>query len=248
MTWVADLGVLRLRSQVDAAAPGRRKGSDGIVGDLSHQSRTSDHNPEHPPPAGNPDNQVDAIDLTHDPERGADMAVITEAIRRSKDRRVRYVIFRKRIFSSYAVNGRKAWEWGPYDGSDPHDKHAHVSVNDAHHDETQDWEIGIDMADTTAAVAAHWRQLAVLMLDPAYAARKEIAEPGRMARVPLIELLDRVDENLIAVKAAVVDEAGPLEIVLSTEQLNTIVDAVTRRVGDLVMARLSTFQFREVPE
>lgn len=248
MSWVADLGLLKLRWQVDEVAPHRRKGSDGTKGDEAHAGRTSDHNPEHPPPAGNPDNQVDALDLTHDPASGADMGVLTEALRRSRDRRIRYVIFNRRIFSSYAVNGRKAWEWGPYDGSDPHTGHAHISVNDQHHDETQDWEIGIDMVDTTGAVAAHWRQLAVLMLDPAYAARKEITEQGRMARVPLIELLDRVDENLIAVKAAVVDEAGPLEIVLSTEQLTTIVDAVTRRVSDLVMARLSTFQFREVPE
>lgn len=246
--WVADLGVLKLRNQVDQAAPKRRKDSDGVKGDPAHAARTSDHNPQEPPPAGNPHNQVDAVDLTHDPDNGADMAVVTEAIRRSEDRRVRYVIFNRRIFSSYAANGRKAWEWGPYDGSDPHTGHGHVSVNDQHHDETQDWEIGIDMADTTGAVAAHWRQLAVLMLDPAYAARKEIAEGARLARVPLIELLDRVDENLIAVKAAVVDETGPLEVALSTEQLNTIVTEVTRRVADAVMARLSALRIVEVPE
>lgn len=246
--WVADLGILRLRWQVDQAAPKRNRGSDGVKGDKAHAGRTSDHNPEHPAPAGNPDFQVDAVDLTHDPASGADMAVVTESIRLSRDRRVRYVIFNRRIFSSYAANGRKAWEWGPYDGSDGHEGHAHISVNDQHHDETQDWQIGIDMADSTGAVAAHWRQLAVLMLDPAYAGRREIAEGARLKSVPLIELLERVDENLIAVKGATVDDGGPLEIVLSTEQLDALANQVTRRITDLVMARLSTFRFSEVQE
>lgn len=243
MSWVADLGVLKLRNQVDAAAPGRKKDSDGIVGDLSHQARTSDHNPEHPPPSGNPDNQVDALDLTHDPAHGADMGVVTEAIRLSRDRRVRYVIFNRRIFSSYASNGRKAWEWGPYDGSDPHDKHAHVSVNDEHHDETQDWKIGIDMADTPGGIAAQWRLLSVLMLEPQFAKRPEITAGARLPEVPLIDLLKRVDGNIAAVLTALVDEPGPTEIVLSTEQLNTIIAAVTSQVVDQVIARLGALRF-----
>lgn len=246
--WVADLGLLKLRWQVDQAAPTRRKDSDGTKGDPAHAARVSDHNPEEPPPPGNPHNQVDALDLTHDPKSGADMGVVTEKIRRSKDRRVRYVIFKKRIFSSYAANGRKAWEWGPYDGSDGHEGHAHISVNDVHHDETQDWEIGIGMADTEGAIAAHWRQLALLMVDPAYAKRPEIIEGARLKSVPLIDLLERVDENLIAVRTAVADDAGPMEIVLSTEQLDALANQVTRRITDLVMARLSTFRFSEVQE
>jgi hypothetical protein len=73
------------------------------------------------------------------------MGVVTEAIRKSHDRRVSYVIFNRRIFSSYtSTGGRQAWAWGPYTGTDPHTGHAHVSVNDIHNDETQPWEIGID--------------------------------------------------------------------------------------------------------
>lgn len=246
--WVADRGVLKLRSQVDAAAPRRRKGSDGIVGDLSHQSRTSDHNPQDPAPAGNPPNQVDAVDLTHDPENGADMAVVTESVRRSKDRRVKYVIFNKRIFSSYATNGREAWEWGPYDGSNGHEKHAHVSVNDQHHDETHDWRIGIDMADSEGAIAAHWRQLAVLLLDPYYARRPEILEGARLPSVPLIDLLGRLDQGVVDIRLLLNREPEPVEIVMGTDQLNLIVNEVTRRVTDAVMARLGNLRIAEVQE
>lgn len=146
--WVVDRGLDVLLAQINAAAPDRSKASDGSIGDPAHQARESDHNPESPPPAGNPDEQVDARDFTHDPAHGADMGVVTEAIRKSRDRRVKYVIFNRRIFSSYATATRKAWEWGPYDGEDPHENHAHVSVNDVHHDETQLWAIGIDMGLT----------------------------------------------------------------------------------------------------
>jgi len=145
-TWVVDKGLDKLLAQINAAAPGRNKGSDGSIGDAAHQSRDSDHNPESPPPPGNPDHQVDARDFTHDPAHNADMAVVTESIRVSKDRRVAYVIFNKRIFSSYtSTGGRKAWAWGPYTGEDPHTGHAHVSVNDGNHDQTQAWTIGIDI-------------------------------------------------------------------------------------------------------
>lgn len=140
--WVVDKGLDRLLAQINAKAPGRRKDSDGSIGDAAHQSRDSDHNPESPPPPGNPDHQVDARDFTQDPEHGADMGPISEAIRQSQDRRVSYVIFNRRIFSSYrSTGGREAWAWGSYTGSDPHENHMHVSVNDTHHDETQDWQI-----------------------------------------------------------------------------------------------------------
>lgn len=243
MTYVVDWGLLRLRQQVDDAAPGRSKASDGTIGDAAHAARTSQHNPETPPPPGNPDNQVDALDLTHDPAHGADMGVVTEAIRLSKDRRVLYAIYNRRIFSSYASNGRLAWEWGPYDGSDPHTNHAHVSVNDQHHDETQDWKIGIDMANTPGDIAEQWRQLAVLMLDPMLARRPEIIEKARLSSVPLIDLLKRVDGNVTAALEALVDDPGPTEIVLSTEQLNTIITAVTAQVVDQVIARLGALRF-----
>jgi len=146
--WVVDKGLLKLIAQVDAAAPNRSKASDGTIGDAAHQAGTSAHNPE--ASAGdNPPMQVDAADITHDPDHGADMALMTESIRVSRDRRVKLAIFNRRQFSSYSTATRAALVWGPYSGSDPHTNHAHIEVGDDHNDETQDWEIGIDMSLTT---------------------------------------------------------------------------------------------------
>lgn len=143
-TWVVDRGLDRLLAQINEAAPGRSKASDGSIGDAAHAAGDSDHNPESPPPPGNPDNQVDARDFTHDPAHGADMGVVSEALRASRDRRISYVIFNRRIFSSYtSTGGRQAWAWGAYSGENPHTEHMHVSVNDVNHDQTQDWSIGI---------------------------------------------------------------------------------------------------------
>jgi hypothetical protein len=151
VNWVVDGGLLVLRDQVDEMAPTRRKGSDGTKGDEVHAARASRHNPEHPPPPGNPDYQVDALDLTHDPARGADMAVITENIRLSRDPRVNLVIFNRRKFSSYAHGEYPAWTWRPHDG-DPHEGHAHIEVNDTHHDDTRPWSIGMNPADEKALI------------------------------------------------------------------------------------------------
>lgn len=143
--FVVDKSIPVLFRQVNEMAPNRDKSSDGMLGDLEHSLRTSDHNPESPPPPGNPDDQVDAGDITHDPAHGADMRQVSEAIRLSRDVRVRYVIFNRRIFYSYVVNGVPAYTWQEYFGPDPHTGHMHLSVNDIHHDETQLWDIGADM-------------------------------------------------------------------------------------------------------
>jgi hypothetical protein len=145
-----DKGLLKLRTQIDEGAPNRRKGSDGFKGDADHASRVSDHNPESPPPPGNPDNQIDAGDFTHDPRNGADMGRIAERIRLSRDRRVRYIIFSRRIFYGYDRPGLPAFTWTTYLGTNPHTEHMHVSVNDVHHDETQNWSVGMDSATEKA--------------------------------------------------------------------------------------------------
>lgn len=152
MAWTVDKGLDRLLAQINEAAPDRSKASDGSIGDADHAARASDHNPEDSSEAdapGNPDEQVDARDFTHDPAHGADMNIVAESIRKSKDRRVKYVIWNRRIYSGN--DGPQPWVWRAYAGTNPHDHHMHVSVEDDTHDQTQDWSIGIgdDMALTT---------------------------------------------------------------------------------------------------
>lgn len=144
MAWVVDKGLLKLRDEINMWAPHRSKASDGFIGDAAHQGTVSDHNPQHPAPPGNPDYQVDAGDFTHDPAHGADMGMMSEAVRRSRDRRVKYVIFNRRIFYGSLEAKRRAltpYAWYRYTEDDPHTSHMHVSVEDTTHDQTQEWVI-----------------------------------------------------------------------------------------------------------
>lgn len=146
--FVVDKGLDRLLAQIDEAAPNRSKASDGSIGDEAHQGTSSKHNPEDTEDSqdGNdPDNQVDARDFTHDPANNADMHIVSESIRQSRDVRVYLVIFDGRQFSSYSKDGYPPFTWRPYYGENKHRQHMHVEVNDYHNDDTSPWKIGIDM-------------------------------------------------------------------------------------------------------
>lgn len=136
MTWRAAKSITKLREQIDTAYPNRSMLSDGILGDPSHSSRSSDHNPDQ-------NGIVRAIDITHDPKNGVDCDDITESLVASKDARLKYLIWDRKIVSGSV--GPSPWVWRPYTGSNPHDKHFHLSVvatNQA--DSTREWEIGMD--------------------------------------------------------------------------------------------------------
>lgn len=126
-----------LRAQVNAAFPTRKKSSDGTIGDAAHASRDSDHNPWFKDSFGV--GVVSAIDFTHDPGSGFDAHAFAEALIKSKDRRIKYVISNRRIASG--ANGPLPWKWRPYNGANPHTQHMHLSVLRERCDETQKWEV-----------------------------------------------------------------------------------------------------------
>lgn len=218
--WVVDRSIPVLFRQVDEAAPGRNKGSDGTIGDADHAARESDHNPESPPPPGNPDNQVDAADITHDPARGADMGVVAESIRKSRDRRVRYVIFNRRIFYGYDRAGLPAFTWTSYSGSDPHTGHLHISVNDVHHDETQLWAIGLgdmDQADKNMATATTYRTEATLRHKENAKYTIVTADGKKVERVETNELKKVIDTTAANVQLLVdrpTSEPDPADVAM----------------------------------
>lgn len=142
MSWRVAKSLDRLLVQLNEAAPKRSKISDGSIGDADHANRSSDHNPWCGPGV------VTARDFTHDPDNGANMHKIAEEIRQSKDDRVKYVIWDKRMFSSYPTSTHAAWEWRPYSGVNLHTAHMHVSVNCGRRmDNERDWKIGGDWSD-----------------------------------------------------------------------------------------------------
>lgn len=124
--WQLNPALVQLRKQIDTAAPRRSRRSDGSIGDTAHAGRKSDHNPdEH--------GIVNAIDITHDPANNFNAATFAEALRLSRDPRIKYVIFNSRIFSSTV----QPWIWRPYKGA-PHNHHVHVSVGG----DPVPWQIG----------------------------------------------------------------------------------------------------------
>jgi len=135
--WRVAHSLEKLRSQINTARPKRSKSSDGSIGDAAHASRSSDHNPWI---SDGTMGVVSAIDLTHDPKGGFDSYACAEMLRTKKDKRIKYVISNKRIFSSTT----QPWVWRAYTGSNPHSQHVHVSVmsTKSQFDNVAEWDLG----------------------------------------------------------------------------------------------------------
>ena len=130
-----------LRAHINSMAPSRSKVSDGGIGDPAHASRKSDHNPW--VDLQNNKGVVTARDFTHDPTGGCDAGVLAEQIRASRDPRVKYIIWNRRIANSSPIGSTAAWEWRPYGGANPHNHHVHISVQPERgkYDSEEPWNV-----------------------------------------------------------------------------------------------------------
>jgi hypothetical protein len=128
-------GLDALRSEIDERWEGRDVRSDGWIGDAKHRSRPSDHNP-------NSAGVVQAIDVdehTDRSERSDEVGRwLWDALLRSQDERIAYVIYEHRMFSSYKSGRGPAWTVGQGRG---HTQHLHISlVDDVRlHDSSARW-------------------------------------------------------------------------------------------------------------
>lgn len=106
--------------QATAFWPKRNKKSDGLLPSAAHlkQNSNSDHNTGL------------AADVTHDPAKGVDCAVIYNELK--KDPRVKYLIFKGRIWS--AKNGEDT-----YTGVNKHNTHLHISIKPECGNDTSNW-------------------------------------------------------------------------------------------------------------
>jgi hypothetical protein len=113
----AAIAVLR---QATEHWPKRNKASDGLLPSKAHVAKNpnSDHNSGF------------AVDLTHDPSNGIYCQVIYTQLQ--KDPRVKYLIFKGRIWS-------KAKGEHVYTGSNPHNKHLHISIKEEYGNDTSPW-------------------------------------------------------------------------------------------------------------
>ena len=131
----AAIAVLR---QATAIAPSRMKASDGLLPSRAHltQNPTSDHNTGF------------AVDLTHDPKRGIDCFDIFEKLK--EDERVKYLIFQGKIWSKErAKQGNRV-----YTGSNPHNKHLHISINGSMGKDTSPWFWWLNQPKIVKQIAA----------------------------------------------------------------------------------------------
>lgn len=202
-----------------AAPPATPNVQWGTIADLSHSS-TSDHSPNDFAGWGN--DIVTAADWPHRPDLGLDNHKVCESLRLSRDARIKYVIFNRRMFSSYAARGYPAWTWRPYPNTatDPHTDHAHLSVvGDARADGTQPWQIGADMAlrdDPDFWYVMHRLFGLQTMQDPIHIPQSPSGIPARtepnllaqavrkagLTDAALAELQDAIDEAAAVVAAA----------------------------------------------
>lgn len=88
---------------------------------------------------GDDKGEVDAGDFM--PGNGVtdqDLDELAEGLRLSKDKRLMYVIRRKRIFSSVPIGRIPTFEWRTYNGE--YHGHVHVSMNDSFDNDRSDWK------------------------------------------------------------------------------------------------------------
>ena len=133
----AAIAVLR---QATALRPKRKKASDGLLPSAAHltQSPNSDHNTGY------------AVDLTHDPDNDIKCHEIYERLK--FDKRVKYLIFKGRIWS--AEKGDRE-----YTGSNKHNKHLHISIKDNCGNDTSPWFAWMGKATTLNKVVASTKRL-----------------------------------------------------------------------------------------
>ncbi len=136
--WRVATSLLTLRNQINSLYPARNKASDGTISDSRPcgGSGRSDHCPRD---LGGSEKVVTAMDITHDPASGCDAARIVSALVASRDDRIKYIIWNRRILNSKVA----PWTWRSYGGDNPHTKHFHLSVlpKMSLFDSTAPWQI-----------------------------------------------------------------------------------------------------------
>jgi hypothetical protein len=131
--WVLIPAAKTLQAEFTKVFPDRDHASDGAIGDLAHQQEVSDHNPDEtgavPIHDADSTNEVHAIDVDNnlnDSDVSMEEAVqfILGRCRSGAERRLRYVIYNRRIWSASS-----SWVQKAYTGASAHTEHAHFSFS-----------------------------------------------------------------------------------------------------------------------
>lgn len=235
MAWRPAKSLVVLVGQLKPLAPTAPAVAWGYIGDANHTS-TSDHSPKDFPGWGS-----DIVTATDFPNGyGLDARTVLDAIRQSRDPRVKYGISNGQMFSSYVSStGVPAWTWRTYTGADGHFGHGHLSVvGDKRADGEQPWQIGGTVAGEAdkAFVAKYtgsepwisgesWMAKAIELplrkLQADVAELKGRTSAGAPTDAQLADIADRLRGLLVpalkdAAKAAVREVLGELDDTTST--------------------------------
>lgn len=127
--------LVRLRSEFNTEAPNRDKGADGWIGDVNHQGKVSDHNPDS-------EGRVLAIDIDSTGPWPAGFTLdtyvnyIIEECQNGAEYRIEYIIRNRKIYER-----KHGYQPRDYTGNDPHTNHAHFSARHDHtgQNDTGEW-------------------------------------------------------------------------------------------------------------
>lgn len=137
-----------LRAEINARWPRRDKTSDGWIGDRAHQATRSDHNP-------NARGSVNAADFDED---GINVAEVIDAFERHPS--AHYWIYEGQI-----ADRDDGWRRRPYAGSNPHDKHVHVSIRQTRQAEQDTRPWGLTKEDDIVATLDEMKTAMRQVLD-----------------------------------------------------------------------------------
>lgn len=198
--WLAPT-LVTLRDEINEACPKRDKSSDGWIGDKAHASRDSDHNPSRWPISWS--GVVRAYDFDEDLRKaGWTMQRVVNKMVTLFGKHPgllsgSYIIYEGRIISY----DRLAEGWRPYSGSNPHDKHAHISTSTEarYYNSTEPWNIFEEENDMTPEQAA--------TLDRAARDAARAVARGQVNTRLMLRIADQLGVKIDDLKALIEDDA-----------------------------------------
>lgn len=162
--------------------------TDGTVASKNHDlvSPTSDHSPQPKTGVG----IVRAIDF-HEWKPGA-VDDVCEALRQSRDPRIKYVIHGGRLFASYWSPNGEPWEWRAYSGSNPHDTHGHLSVLPSGDNDPSPFQIILESQEAEMALTPKAENTAEDLVAVLEAAGAGTRDSRRALLTKLVALVDAI--------------------------------------------------------
>lgn len=195
--WISADPIKTLCDQYAALYP-KNHPTDGTVASKNHDlaNPTSDHRPR--------EGKVRATDIGVFSDIEGEQ--LFQALRVSRDPRIRYVIWKKRLFSSYGHANGPPYSERPYSGSE-HKTHVHISSLVIADNDDEPWELGLD--NMAKAVEGIQRNLNAggyadppLVVDGDWGPKTEAAHLAMVEAKP--DLVDHVHD------LATVNKTGPV--------------------------------------